>query len=139
MKIYTKTGDSGDTSLFDGTRVPKSDSRVEAYGEVDELNACLGVARASGLDPDIEAALVAIQRDLFALGAELADPRPALAEFRSRLKFPTYRGWVRLMLRNRVGYVDELFMPALPARARSRRSADGRTMAGGRVRRSGDA
>ena len=79
MKIYTKTGDTGETSLFDGTRVQKSDSRVEAYGEVDEVNACLGVARASGLDPDLDAALVDIQRDLFALGAELADPRHKIA------------------------------------------------------------
>ena len=46
MKIYTKTGDAGETSLFDGTRVSKTDIRVTAYGEVDELQACLGVARA---------------------------------------------------------------------------------------------
>ena len=48
MKIYTKTGDSGDTSLFDGTRVSKTDPRVAAYGDVDELQACLGVVRAAG-------------------------------------------------------------------------------------------
>ncbi len=47
MKIYTRTGDSGETSLFDGTRVPKNDVRVDAYGEVDELNAWIGLARAS--------------------------------------------------------------------------------------------
>ena len=50
VKIYTKTGDAGETSLFDGTRVPKTDPRVVAYGEVDELQACLGVAAAAGLD-----------------------------------------------------------------------------------------
>ena len=57
MKIYTKTGDEGQTSLFDQTRVSKADVRVDAYGEVDELNACLGAARAAGLDADLGAAL----------------------------------------------------------------------------------
>lgn len=80
MKIYTRTGDSGDTSLFDGTRVRKSDARVDAYGEVDELNGWLGLARAARLDPDLEAALVEIQRDLFALGAQLADPADKIAD-----------------------------------------------------------
>jgi len=80
VKIYTRTGDSGDTSLFDGTRVRKSDARVDAYGEVDELNGWLGLARAARLDPDLEAALVEIQRDLFALGAQLADPADKIAD-----------------------------------------------------------
>ena len=66
MKIYTKTGDAGETSLFDNSRVSKADARVDAYGEVDELNACLGAARAAGVDPDIGAVLEPIQRDLFA-------------------------------------------------------------------------
>jgi len=79
VKIYTRTGDAGQTSLFGGTRVPKHDPRVDAYGEVDELNAWLGFARASRLDPDLDAALVHIQRDLFALGAQLADPSDAVA------------------------------------------------------------
>ena len=79
MKLYTRTGDTGETSLFDGTRVSKADGRVEAFGEVDELNAWLGLARASGLDPDVDAALAEIQRELFALGAELADPRGRIA------------------------------------------------------------
>jgi cob(I)alamin adenosyltransferase len=74
MKIYTKTGDDGDTGLFDGTRVSKADARVEAYGGVDELNAYLGVVRAAGPGADLDALLNAIQRDLFALGAILADP-----------------------------------------------------------------
>jgi cob(I)alamin adenosyltransferase len=79
VKIYTKTGDAGDTSLFDQTRVSKADSRVEAYGEVDELNACLGAARAAGVDADVAAALEAIQKQLFALGARLADPSSRIA------------------------------------------------------------
>jgi cob(I)alamin adenosyltransferase len=79
MKIYTKTGDTGETSLFGGTRVGKADPRVHAYGEVDELNAHLGLARATGTDADIDAVLVQLQRDLFALGARLADPGDKIA------------------------------------------------------------
>jgi cob(I)alamin adenosyltransferase len=79
LKIYTRTGDTGETSLFDGTRVVKNDARVDAYGEVDELNACLGLARASGAGQEIEAEIVRLQRDLFALGAQLADPGEKLA------------------------------------------------------------
>ena len=74
MKIYTRTGDAGETSLFDNSRVSKADPRVDAYGEVDELNACLGAARAAGVDADVSAVLEGIQRELFAVGARLADP-----------------------------------------------------------------
>jgi cob(I)alamin adenosyltransferase len=79
MRIYTKTGDAGETGLFDGTRVSKADPRVEAYGDVDELNAWLGVARAQGVAPDLGDLLVQIQRDLFAVGALLADPSHRIA------------------------------------------------------------
>jgi cob(I)alamin adenosyltransferase len=79
VKIYTKTGDTGETSLFDQTRVSKADARVDAYGEVDELNACLGAARAAGVDADIAGALERIQKQLFALGARLADPSSRIA------------------------------------------------------------
>ena len=79
MKIYTKTGDGGETSLFDGTRVAKTDPRVVAYGDVDELQAALGVAIAAGLDDGLRQMLVAMQRDLFALGARLADPSHKIA------------------------------------------------------------
>jgi cob(I)alamin adenosyltransferase len=79
VKIYTKTGDTGDTSLFDGTRVSKTDPRVAAYGDVDELQACIGVARAAELPADLDDMCVAIQRDLFALGARLADPSHKIA------------------------------------------------------------
>jgi len=74
MKIYTKTGDGGQTSLFGGTRVGKDNPRVAAYGDVDELNANLGLARAVAADGEIAAELVRLQRDLFAMGALLADP-----------------------------------------------------------------
>ena len=80
MKIYTKTGDTGETSLFDKTRVSKADARVDAYGDVDELNACLGAARAARLDADLTAVLEQIQSELFAVGARLADPSSRIAE-----------------------------------------------------------
>lgn len=80
MRIYTKTGDSGDTSLFDNTRVSKADPRVDAYGDVDELNACLGAALAAGVGADLTASLESIQQDLFALGARLADPSARIAD-----------------------------------------------------------
>ena len=80
MRIYTKTGDSGETSLFDNTRVSKSDVRVDAYGEVDELNANLGTVCASGVDADLATEIEAIQKELFAIGARLADPRSRIAE-----------------------------------------------------------
>jgi cob(I)alamin adenosyltransferase len=79
-KIYTKTGDAGDTSLFDNSRVSKADPRVDAYGEVDEVNACLGAALAAGVSPDIAVVLTSIQKDLFAVGARLADPASRIAE-----------------------------------------------------------
>lgn len=80
MKIYTKTGDAGETSFFDGSRVSKAALRVDAYGEVDELNACLGAARGLCQDDDLRDALAAIQQQLFALGARLADPSVKIAE-----------------------------------------------------------
>ncbi len=76
MRIYTKTGDEGQTGLFGGGRVAKDHPRVMAYGDVDELNAAIGLARSTeptGLfDPELEA----IQRDLFSLGGQLASPDP---------------------------------------------------------------
>ena len=74
MKIYTKTGDTGQTGLFGGGRVAKDDIRVEAYGDVDELNAVIGMARCIEMMPRIDEVLVPIQRDLFAIGALLATP-----------------------------------------------------------------
>ena len=72
MKIYTRTGDAGETGLFGGARVGKDDPRVEAYGTVDELNSCLGVVRALGASTETDESLLQIQSDLFTLGAELA-------------------------------------------------------------------
>lgn len=80
MKIYTRTGDGGETGLFDGRRVSKSDPRIDAYGEIDELNALVGLARTVGVDAEVADMLTAIQRDLFALGGRLADPQHRIAE-----------------------------------------------------------
>ena len=74
MKIYTRTGDSGETSLFGGSRLRKDDPRIEAYGTVDELNAFIGVARAAWPRSPIDADLSSVQADLFDLGAHLASP-----------------------------------------------------------------
>ena len=74
MKIYTRTGDEGDTGLFGGGRVGKDDPRVEAYGAVDELNAALGMARSVEMMPRVDEVLAPVQRDLFAIGALLATP-----------------------------------------------------------------
>jgi cob(I)alamin adenosyltransferase len=75
-KIYTKTGDDGRTGLFGGGRVEKDHVRVEAYGDVDELNAVIGSARAVEMMPRVDEILAPIQRDLFAIGALLATPHP---------------------------------------------------------------
>jgi cob(I)alamin adenosyltransferase len=73
-RIYTRTGDSGDTALGDGTRVRKHALRVETYGTVDELNSCLGLARVHAAGTPGDAELAAIQNDLFDLGADLCRP-----------------------------------------------------------------
>lgn len=79
MKIYTRTGDQGETGLYAGPRVRKDHVRIEAYGEVDELNAALGMARAAAGNGPFEPLLADIQNDLFDIGAELATPDPYAA------------------------------------------------------------
>lgn len=77
MKIYTRKGDTGETGLFGGGRVPKDDSRVTAYGTVDELNSCMGAVMAAepvGFEREL---FESVQRDLFAIGGQLASPDPA--------------------------------------------------------------
>lgn len=74
MKIYTKAGDAGQTSLFGGGTVHKDDPRVETYGEVDELSAAIGLARALGAEPEVERQLVRVQDELLCVGADLATP-----------------------------------------------------------------
>lgn len=82
MKVYTKTGDKGETSLLSGGRVGKDDLRVEAYGSVDELNSSLGLLRCEDLPQSVAERLIDIQEILFAVGAALADPE-------SRMEHPT--------------------------------------------------
>lgn len=74
MKIYTKTGDNGTTGLYGGTRVPKFDSRIEAYGTIDELNSFLGLLRDQKIPASDSNFLIEIQTDLFTVGAILATP-----------------------------------------------------------------
>ena len=74
MKIYTRTGDTGQTALFGGKRVGKDDARIEAYGTVDELNSFIGLARATWPESPVDAELERIQNDLFDVGAQLAAP-----------------------------------------------------------------
>ena len=74
-KVYTRTGDGGDTSLVGGTRVSKAHPRVEAYGEVDELNSVIGFARSRLSDTEVDSTLAAIQNDLFTVGGDLASPQ----------------------------------------------------------------
>lgn len=76
MKIYTRTGDTGDTGLFGGGRVRKDHARVAAYGDVDELNSVIGLVRASPPTHDFDPLLESIQRDLFSIGGHLATPDP---------------------------------------------------------------
>lgn len=77
MKIYTRTGDSGETGLYGGERTPKSSLRVEAYGNVDEASSFLGLARASIMDRDLDKTLEQLQSILFELGADLSTPHTA--------------------------------------------------------------
>ena len=85
LKIYTKSGDSGETSLFGGGRVPKTHLRVEAYGTVDELNSLLGLARALRTSDRGDSWLADVQNQLFHLGADLATPLQAKADWISRI------------------------------------------------------
>jgi cob(I)alamin adenosyltransferase len=74
VKIYTKTGDKGETSLFGGRRVPKDDLRIETCGAVDELNSVIGIARSIKMSRALDTILQGVQNDLFILGADLAAP-----------------------------------------------------------------
>jgi len=85
MKIYTKTGDKGDTALFSGGRVPKHHLRVESYGTIDELNSIVGVVRATQPSAQTDTWLEELQNQLFHLGADLATPMDAKADWIARV------------------------------------------------------
>ena len=78
MKIYTRTGDQGETGLLGGSRVAKDDSRIEAFGTVDELNCCLGLVRTEPISPTLDSLLSEVQHTLFTLGAQLATANPRM-------------------------------------------------------------
>ena len=90
MKIYTKTGDEGKTSLFDNSRVWKSDERILSYGAVDELNSSIGVALSLELDPEIKDILIKIQNDLFIVGSDLANPKMSDKKIRTTTEMITF-------------------------------------------------
>ena len=90
MKIYTKTGDKGETSLFGGKRVSKDDLRIEAYGTVDELNSIVGVCRSFNENMQIEKVLAGIQDQLFVLGADLATPEDVRSTATKRIAREDY-------------------------------------------------
>jgi cob(I)alamin adenosyltransferase len=105
MKIYTKTGDAGETGLFGGGRVPKDDERVDAYGEVDELNATLGLARSLSMPPDLDGLLQRLQDQLFTVGSALATPPSSKAS----AHIPPLRPeWVEAMEKAIDGFEAEL-------------------------------
>jgi cob(I)alamin adenosyltransferase len=111
-RIYTRTGDAGATGLFGGGRVPKSHPRVEAYGEVDELNACIGLAIIAVRDATLRDRLRMLQADLFAIGAHLATQAPEGAKSRSHLPdLPTGRA------EDIEGWIDEMEAGLEPLRA----------------------
>jgi cob(I)alamin adenosyltransferase len=108
VSIYTRTGDDGTTGLFGGGRVPKDDPRVDAYGEVDELNAALGVARSTNLPPDIDKHCANLQNQLFTVGSQLATP----LDSKARVHIPKIEtSWAQDMEQAIDGYDREL--PAL--------------------------
>lgn len=100
MKIYTRTGDSGQTGLFGGQRVDKSSLRLHAYGTIDEMNACLGIILTSErIEGDLRNQLCSIQSDLFVAGADLATPVESSAKTGrvSQKQIDELEGWIDAM------------------------------------------
>tara|TARA_Y100000590_G_scaffold402520_1_gene488344 strand:+ start:7890 stop:8426 length:537 start_codon:yes stop_codon:yes gene_type:complete len=90
MKIYTKTGDDGKTSLFDNSRVWKSHDRIMSYGAIDELNSSLGISLSLELEPEIKEILIRLQNDLFIVGSDLANPNMSDSKFRTDEKMISF-------------------------------------------------
>ncbi len=113
MKIYTKTGDTGTTALFGGTRVPKHHIRIDSYGTVDELNSYLGLIRDQNINANYKNSLIAIQENLFTVGAVLAtDPKKAI------LKNGKQRLNINTITENNIGYLEnqiDVMNETLPA------------------------
>jgi cob(I)alamin adenosyltransferase len=113
MKIYTKTGDDGTTSLFSGGRVSKTHLRVEAYGTVDELNSVIGVVRAYHPHTRTDAWLARVQRQLFDLGADLATPLDSKADWVVRMDADTVT-WLEQSIDEMTAELPELKNFILP-------------------------
>jgi cob(I)alamin adenosyltransferase len=113
MKIYTRTGDTGETSLFSGGRVSKTHLRVEAYGTVDELNSLLGLARAHRPHPQTDQWLEQVQNQLFHLGADLATPLDAKADWVVRMDAETVN-WLETTIDQITSELPELKRFILP-------------------------
>jgi len=113
MKIYTKTGDTGTTALFGGTRVPKHHIRIESYGTVDELNSWLGLIRDQDIHEDSKAQLISIQENLFTVGAILAtDPETALLKNgKERLNIPKITQVHHYFLEHAIDSMEESLAP----------------------------
>ncbi|MFD1292457.1 cob(I)yrinic acid a,c-diamide adenosyltransferase [Lutibacter holmesii] len=113
MKIYTKTGDTGKTSLFGGTRVPKYHLRIEAYGTIDELNAYIGLVRDQQIDTHTSKILLQIQTELFTLGAMLATPpeKELLKSGKERLNIEKTNSDKIELLENEIDVMNEVLPP----------------------------
>ena len=113
MKIYTKTGDKGETSLFGGTRVPKYHLRIEAYGTIDELNSYIGLIRDQQIDSHTEKVLLTIQNKLFTLGAMLATPpeKELLKSGKERLNINKVDESSVVLLENEIDFMNESLPP----------------------------
>ncbi len=97
MKVYTRTGDGGETSLLSGGRVRKEDARVDAYGTIDELSSMLGVLRSEPLPDEVYERVVAIQESLFAVGAALADPEGMMSHDVGDWSAEVLEDWIDVM------------------------------------------
>jgi len=113
MKIYTKTGDKGKTSLFGGTRVPKYHLRIEAYGTVDELNSYIGLIRDQKIDLHTKEILLKIQNELFTLGSMLATPpeKEILKSGKERLNINKVSDESVTLLENEIDQMNESLPP----------------------------
>ena len=109
MKIYTKTGDEGTTSLFGGTRVKKYNLRIESYGTVDELNSYIGLIKDQEIASYIKTSLLKVQNELFTLGAMLATPpeKETLKSGKERLNIPKIDENSILFLENEIDKMEE--------------------------------
>ena len=115
MKVYTRKGDAGETSLLSGDRVRKDDDRVEAYGTVDELVSLLGLLRCEPLPDDVDGRLVAIQESLFSVGAALADPDGRMEHDPRTWDAKLLEGWIDAM----DGEIEPLTAFILPGGSRA--------------------